>query len=383
MTMPSFEFYRVDPLTGCNNFLSFVEVLDHLSSGDGKQSFSILYLDLNHLKMLNDTKGHSYGDSAIRWLGIVLQEESHSPTYRIGGDEFAVILTGGTHANYEELLNGVFARLNREGEQLEIPAPAARIALIHYDHNGQFSKNDVMFHLWEATLDVKTNQDGTVKQYMAYDLIGSENWLHQNQQDTNGRSHETLHWIANQAVHRILQMGRAIDAAQKASYLDSISGLPNMQAALLKLEKEIVAKQPFSILLIDGDNIRRYNSISYAAGDEMIQNMGAVLSGKLRPGDFVARWRTGDEFIVILPNTSGPGAKIVGERFCTAIREASKAWKFPTSISIGIATYPKHGDNVNALVDVAEAANKRAKDEGKDRVILAELEVLSKKDSQA
>jgi diguanylate cyclase (GGDEF)-like protein len=372
MSTFSAEFYRFDPLTGCNNFLSFVEVLDRLSSQHGKQPFSILYLDMNHLKMLNDTKGHSYGDSAIRWLGIVLQEESQSPTYRIGGDEFTVILTGGTHANYEELLNRVFARLNREGEQLEIPAPAARIALIHYDHNGHFSINDVMFHLWEATLDVQTNQDRTVNQYLASDLIGSENWLHENHQDTNGHSHETLHWIANQAVHRILQMGKAIDVAQKASYLDSISGLPNMQAALLKLEKEIAAKQPFSILLIDGDNIRRYNSISYAAGDEMIQNMGAVLSGKLRPGDFVARWRTGDEFIVILPNTSGPGAKIVGERFCSAIREASTAWKFPTTISIGIAIYPKHGGHTNDLVDVAELANKRAKDEGKDRVFLAE-----------
>lgn len=100
--------------------------------------------------------------------------------------------------------------------------------------------------------------------------------------------------------------------------------------------------------------------------------MGSVLSEHLRPGDFIARWRTGDEFIVILPNTSGEGARIVGERFCSAIREASKAWKFPTSISIGVATYPKHGDHINALVDVAEAANKQAKDEGKDRVVLAE-----------
>jgi len=44
----------------------------------------------------------------------------------------------------------------------------------------------------------------------------------------------------------------------------------------------------------------------------------------------------------------------------------------PSSISIGIATYPQHGSNTNELVDVAEAALKRAKAEGKDRVILAE-----------
>ena len=108
----------------------------------------------------------------------------------------------------------------------------------------------------------------------------------------------------------------------------------------------------------------------------MIQDMGAVLSENLRPGDFVARWRTGDEFMVILPKTSSQGAKVVGERFCTALREASKAWKFPTSISIGIAVYPQHGNHLNELTDAAEAANKQAKDEGKDRVVLARPVVL-------
>jgi len=139
----------------------------------------------------------------------------------------------------------------------------------------------------------------------------------------------------------------------------------------MKLEKEISSKQSFSVMLIDGDNLRLFNKINYAAGDEAIQKMGAVFTENLRPGDFIARWRSGDEFIAILPNTTGEGARIVGDRFCSGIREASKTWAFPTSISIGIATYPKHGDLVNALVDAAEEANKQAKDEGKDRVVLA------------
>ena len=167
-------------------------------------------------------------------------------------------------------------------------------------------------------------------------------------------------------------MGRVLDVAQKTSYLDSISGLPNMRAALLKMEKEILSKQPFSVFLMDGDELTRYNNISYAVGDDMIQKISAILSGKLRPGDFVARWRSGDEFIAVLPNTTSDGAIVVGERFCSAIREASKAWRFPTSITIGIATFPKHGNTVNALVDKAESALKKGKDEGKDRVVLAD-----------
>ncbi len=376
MTTPSTEFYRFDPLTGCNNFLGFLEALDLLASDEKKQAISILYTDLNHMQMLNQTKGRPYGDSVLRWLAIVLQEGTEAAVYRLGGDEFAVILADGIRSFHQEQLKRIFERLNREGEQLGMPAPVARISLIHYDDDADVSPTNIMFQLTEAMLEVKTNQNRSISIFMAKDLMGAE----ANPQEAENKTCRTLRWIANSALQSVFQISRRLDEAQKDSYFDSISGLPNMRAALLKLDKAITeataAKQAFAILLIDGDNLRLYNNISYAAGDEMIQCMGKVLSECLRPGDFIARWRTGDELIVILPNTTDEGAKVVGERFCLAIREASKNWTFPTTISIGIAVYPKHGDQVNALVDVAESANKRAKDAGKDRVILANYDEM-------
>jgi diguanylate cyclase (GGDEF)-like protein len=376
MTLPDIEFYRLDSLTGSNNFLSFVEMLDRISAQEEKPQFSILYSDLNHFYALNETKGHDYGDTIIRWLEIVLREECNAPTYRIGGDDFAVILMDGTHTEHEELLSRIFARLNREGEQLGIPTPPATIALIHFDGKNDFCINDVIFHLWETVYDVKKNLDRTINIYWAHSLINSTQDFDKQSQDSIRYSWEVLRYIANHAITSSVGTGEALDTAQKNSYLDSISGLPNLRAAMQKMDMELnnaaQARQSLSILMIDGDNIKRYNNVSYADGDKMIQDMAAVLSENLRPGDFVARWRTGDEFMVILPNTSMQGAKVVGERFCAAIREASKCWLFPTSISIGIATYPKHGEHIHALVDVAEAANKHAKDQGKDRVILAE-----------
>ena len=376
MFTASTEFYRLDPLTGCNNFLSFVETLNRLSAQEEKPQFSILYSDLNYFYELNETRGCSYGDSIIRWLEIVLREECNAPTYRISGDDFAVILTAGTHTEHEELLNQIYARLNREGEQLGIPTPPATIALIHFDGQNDFSINDVMFHLWETIHDVKKNLDRTINIYWAQNLIKSTVGADGPKYNNFDYAWEVLRYVANNAIGGIVGMGKALDIAQKNSYLDSISGLPNLRAALVKMEQALhdasTSNQPFSILFIDGDNLRRFNSISYAAGDEMIQNMGKVLSDNLRPCDFIARWRTGDEMMVILPNTACEGARIVGERFCAAIREASKQWLFPTSISIGVATYPQHGTDMSKLVDVAEAANKKAKDVGKDRVILAE-----------
>jgi diguanylate cyclase (GGDEF)-like protein len=365
------EIYRLDALTGCNNFLSFVETLSQYSARVEKQPFSILHADLNHLNMLNTSKGRAHGDSVIRWMEIVLREESNASTYRIGGDQFSVLLTSGTTREFEELANRIFVRLNREGEQLGIPAPAARIALVHYDDD-DYSLYDMMFQLGETMLDVKSKRDRTIHIYHARNLIRSRTQPgNETPQDTTYMQ-EVLRWIANDAIGHLLFMGRMLDTAQRTSYVDAISGLPNMRAALIKMEKEIASKEPFAVLLMDGDNIRVYNNVSYACGDDMIRKVSAVLSEKLRPGDFLARWRSGDEFIVILPNTSGEGGRIVAERFSSAIRETSLSWMFPVTITIGIATYPKHASELDALVDMAEKAMKKGKDDGRDRVVLME-----------
>jgi len=374
MSTPPTEFFRLDPLTGCNNFLSFVETLDQLSSSDGKEGFSILYTDMNHLRTMNETLGRPYGDSVIRWLQIVLREECAAPIYRTGGDEFIVLLTAGTQSYIEEILNRVFTRLNREGEKLGIPSPAARIALVHYDDTASLSLHNVLFQLGEAMMDLKTRRERTANIYWARELISSDAMAQAHEMKDGDHPEKTLRWIANDAINRVVFLGRLLDDAQKTSLLDSISGLPNMRAALYKMDqiinRSISTKEPFSILLMDGDNLTQYNNISYAEGDKMIQRISAVLTENLRPGDFIARWRSGDEFIAILPDTNSEGALTVGERFCAAIRERSRDWRFPTSISIGIATFPVHGKDANTLVDTAEGALKRAKDLGKDRVIL-------------
>ena len=374
MTAPSVEFYRLDPLTGCYNFLSFVETLEGRSAENGQKPFSLLYGDINFLHHLNDTRGHVHGDSVIRWLGIVLQEECSLPTYRIGGDEFVVILTDGLLADYEDLLHRIFARVKTEGEQLGLPSPAASIALIHYHESSQFTFNDVMFQLGETMLDVKRNKGRGIRVYQSQNLIRSTARADDQSPASIEYSWEVLQSIANDTLHRLVVMGQVLDVAQKNSYLDSISGLPNLRAAMAQLEKAIASSQPFAMLLIDGDDLRLFNSINYAAGDEAIQNMGSVLSEHLRPGDFIARWRAGDEFVVILPDTPTEGAKVVGERFCAALREASKAWKFQTSVSIGIALFPQHGKQVSALIDAAEMANKQAKEAGKNQVVVATIQ---------
>jgi diguanylate cyclase (GGDEF)-like protein len=79
----------------------------------------------------------------------------------------------------------------------------------------------------------------------------------------------------------------------------------------------------------------------------------------------------GDEFIVILPATDADKASMVAERLREAVERASKGWLFPTSISIGVAYYPKHGYTSDQLIEEAEKALRIAKSTGKNKVIVA------------
>jgi diguanylate cyclase (GGDEF)-like protein len=330
---------------------------------------------MNDLRILNKTKGRAYGDSALRWMGILLQEESSCEVYRLGGDDFAILLNIGSREGHLDLVQRIFKRMELEAKLLGFPDTAADIALIFFDR-APTGLDTILVQMGEAMQTVKNNQKFS---FMLFDQTDFK--IHPQSPDTWRSNHDTDvsysgRWLSFKSIYQVLEMGRMLDKTQQEVYTDTISGLPNLKAAWLHMEKAIqnsmVSQKPFSILLIDGDNIRVYNSINYAAGDEMIRDMSFVFKDTLRPNDFVARWRTGDEFIAILHDTPIEGAKTVGDRLRLAVKEASRSWKFPVTISIGVATYPIHGDYIDTLIDKAESANKRAKENGKNQVVLAD-----------
>ncbi|MBV9788744.1 MAG: GGDEF domain-containing protein, partial [Chloroflexi bacterium] len=109
----------------------------------------------------------------------------------------------------------------------------------------------------------------------------------------------------------------------------------------------------------------------YATGDSMLQHLCRVLRERLRPSDFIARWRVGDEFLVLLPHTSLEHGLMLGERLRGAVQDESLGWPFPITISIGVASYPQHGATIDALLQAGEYAQERAKAQGKNCVVAA------------
>ena len=350
-------FFRVDLLTGCNNLVSFSKALDDNFENLLLEPVSLIVVDLYQLRDINKAKGFDYGDHLLRWLGIAIKDETESVVYRISGDNFVAVLIGDKHKKHQETAKKLFDRLNSEAQQLDLNLPVARTAVIQFPGNNPLNPPVVWKNLNEKM--ALTTADEPYKIFQA---------------DISEDDQATLRAIELMAK-RIETLGGTLQYTFKLAYTDPISSAPNMLAIQRKLDlslsEAILERTHLSICLIDGDSLKRYNSKGYTAGDDVIRKITNTLGTALRPTDFLGRWRMGDEFIVILPATTVDQAAMVAERLRASVELASQSWLFPTSVSIGVSYYPKHGHTTQALVLAAEKALGLAKMSGKNRVIVA------------
>jgi diguanylate cyclase (GGDEF)-like protein len=345
---------RTDTLTGCANLLSFLETFSARLTAFPNLPFSLLVVDLNNFMAFNAAHGHTQGDSVLHWVGIVLRDTG-LPVYRIGGDEFLVLLEGENAKEREQIAKSVFERLNRESRQFSLLNPAS-VILIHFQ-NEKLEIADLWTAISDALFDAK--------------VYGERGFLITSYAHASAINNYQLR-VINMLTERLLSFADRLDATHQIAYLDPVTQLPNSVAAEREMKRAFQHSQrnkdAFSILFIDGDNLRLYNDISYSAGDEMLRQLAQLLSGHLRPGDFIARWRVGDEFLVLLPGATKEDAFVVAERLRSEVEKTSKVWKFPITISIGIATYPTHGSTIKELLLAVEKAAKHSKDHGKNQI---------------
>ncbi len=97
-----------DSLTGIRNKMAYDKVVEKLEKeldANPDLEFGFAMIDLNFLKMINDTYGHESGNMAIKTLCVIVCDIfDHSPVFRIGGDEFVVILKGNDYKNRDALI---------------------------------------------------------------------------------------------------------------------------------------------------------------------------------------------------------------------------------------------------------------------------------------
>lgn len=352
-------YLRSDSMTGAENLLAFFEWLLVQTQAEDFSPFTLISMDVVGLRALNDEHGFAAGDAALRWITLVLQEEAGAKVYRVGADEFVGLLSEGSREDHADSFDLVLKRLEEEAEQVKLTSQPVHAAMIHISSLEENSPEDALSLIYGALLEVKNSPDKTRMVYDEQMAISEATWRE----------------LVNDMMRRLISLGSMLEKSQKTASTDPLSGLPNMLAAEEKCQSMIqlgqVDQTSFTVLLIDGDDLKNYNNISYLAGDRMITRLGKILAGEMRPTDFVARWRTGDEFLVLLPGTSPEQGRKVGNRLRRAVIEGSADWEIPVTISIGVSSYPEHGRTMEELVQQAEMGLKKAKGEGKDQVWIA------------
>jgi diguanylate cyclase (GGDEF)-like protein len=155
----------------------------------------------------------------------------------------------------------------------------------------------------------------------------------------------------------------------KTGLLSMFGFRPQANAEIARAERY---QRPLSLLMLDMDGLKSVNTLlGFLAGESVIHSMGRVLRDAMRTEDVVARLG-GDEFALLLPDTDLEGAVAFGERLRSVISRTplvpGDQPVFRTA-SIGLAQLAP-GDTLDSLLDRADAGLRRAKQEGKNRIVV-------------
>ncbi len=158
--------------------------------------------------------------------------------------------------------------------------------------------------------------------------------------------------------------------------IDHLTGLIRREELAPALEQEVQrsrrSDRPFCLLMCDLDGLKALNdSLGHERGDAVLRGVGSAIRRSTRTVDSAYRYG-GDEFVVLLPETEYHGAYLVAEKIRVGVEEVGHALggggELPTSISIGLVSYPEDGVSAEELLLSADRAMYHAKGLGKNQI---------------
>ncbi len=179
-------------------------------------------------------------------------------------------------------------------------------------------------------------------------------------------------------IRDISDLTEELRKLEQLANTDALSGLPNRRGfvtmANQAIEQAQQTGQPFSVMMIDLDHFKEVNDrFGHEGGDRVIQALPGVLRAALREHDFVARWG-GEEFIVLLPQTTAANAGVVAERIRATIAatpfSVNDVARLELTASIGVASCTPTALTLDAIIRQADHALYAAKLAGRNCVVI-------------
>ncbi len=211
------------------------------------------------------------------------------------------------------------------------------------------------------------------KEYLTLPLHGKKEHLgYLTAKGINEEDQEKFTIMANQFALALRRV-KLYAEIEKIAITDSLTELYTRHYLMERFQEELRRSKLHNIhlafLMIDVDFFKKFNDqFGHLTGDQILRAIGVVIKENIREIDIAGRYG-GEEFCVVLPDTSRDGAQYVAERIRLEMeKRAIKAYDttHKVTISIGIATFPSDGKSVEELIDKSDWALYRAKKKGRN-----------------
>ena len=373
------QVVRRDELTSLWDRRRLEEALDQLPHQMPTQHgvTSLILLDLDHFKRVNDSYGHAVGDSVLRSTAELLRALAHDGDLpvRYGGEEFALLVHRSDHTGVHETAEAI--RQSVAESTMASPVEAAAPVQVTlsagtacWTHG--MSPRELLECADMALYASKATGRNRVTAYETMREAGSEDV-----RDLQVRHFRNVTQVVTERVASLISlMGQqVIGAIQREADQDALTRVHNRRYFDKRISREFEATvrdgRPLAIAFLDIDNFGRFNR-QYGAptGDAVLRQFAALVLQAIRPVDWLARYG-GEEFCVAM-SASATDAMAVAERIRHKVEQARMTAfggeEVSITVSIGIAEFRPGTDSPDALVQRASKALQAAKSQGRNCV---------------
>ena len=196
---------------------------------------------------------------------------------------------------------------------------------------------------------------------------------------------EVLLIAVDRAIHKRnleLKNKDLLRQLEEMATTDPLTGLFNFRQLQVSLEQEMIRSQryghAFCVFIVDVDHFKAVNdTYGHLFGDHVLKKLGEIMQRSLRNTDRVFRYG-GEEFFILMPETSREEAAILADRIMDAIRIhtfVSDGKSANVTVSIGGAGFPFQSVDKVELFKLADHALYKAKESGRDRFVFSDIQV--------